>query len=111
MEEGDSKDDLTHERFDRPWFHIWDLEQHVPEMRTKNREHQHVMFPIHSTNSKLVQGGEDVFRSWVCPTRLGRKVTIDFDFVVPTGKFCNNEFEGDVSTILGKGFVSGRNSV
>ena len=66
-------------------------------MGTQNREHQHVVFTVHSVHSKLVQGSEDVFRSWVCLTRLGHKVMVDLDLVVLVGKCCHYEFEGDVS--------------
>jgi hypothetical protein len=101
MEEGDSKDDLTHEGF--PWYQMWILVQHVLEMRSQNREHQHVVFTVHSTHPKLVQRSKDVFGSWVWRTRLGRKVSVDLDLVALAGKCCHYKFEGDISATFERG--------
>jgi hypothetical protein len=54
----------------------------------------------------LVQGSEDVFRSRVFQTRLGRKVTVYLDLVAPTGKFRYDEFEGDVLTTFERGLLA-----
>ena len=76
MEEGDSEYDLTYKGFDRLSGTMAEHE-HPPEMRTNDREHQYVVHPVRSTNSKLVQERKDIFSSWVFLTRFGCKVMVD----------------------------------
>ena len=106
VEEGGSERDLTYEGFDRFLDRTRVLVEHVPEMKTDNREHQHVMFPVYSTHREMVQEDEDVFRSWMFPASFGprRKMTVNVDFIVPARKFCHNEFEGYVSATVKRVF-------
>ena len=82
VEEGGSERNLTQEGFDGLIDLVLVLFQHDPEMRANNREHQHIVFPVHSMHCEIIQESDDVFRPWVCPNRLGRKVTMDLDLVV-----------------------------
>ena len=94
VEEGDSERDLVYEGFDRISDCTRIPVEHVFEMGSDNREHQHLMFPVYSPHCEMVQEGENVFRSRVFanPFRLCRKMTVGADLVAPASKFCHHKF-------------------
>jgi len=66
-------------------------------MRPNNRQDQHFVLSVHAFHLELIQEGQDVTRSRMCPCS-GRKMMKNLDFVVLTGEFSHRELECDVST-------------
>ena len=101
VEETSSECDLLGERFNRVLDRGRLLLKHRLEVRSDDLQYQYVMFPIRALDPEMIQEGEDTLGPRMSP-RLRRKVTVDPYLVVPAGKFCHCEFEGDVSTVLEK---------
>ena len=97
MEERCSKRNLAHDRFDRFFDRDGPLVVHSVKMRPSNRQNQHVVFSVHAFQLELIQEGQDVTGSRMCP-RSGREVMKNLDLVVLAGEFSHRELECDVST-------------
>jgi len=67
MEERGSERDLMGERFDRLLDYGWVVVEHGFKMRPNNLRHQYVMFSVYALHPEMVQEGEDVSRSGMCP--------------------------------------------